>query len=85
MNPQTNKENTKVRVLAVYRILSSSRAVISSSEIMLELKSRYGITADRKTISSDVAAINRFMPVRSVSGKHGGYALWDVLGECDDE
>lgn len=85
MKPQTNKENTKVRVLAVYRILSNSRAVISSSEIMLELKSRYGITADRKTIFSDVAAINRFMPVRTVVGRHGGFAPWDVLGECDDE
>ena len=82
---QTNKENTKVRVLAVYRILSNSRAVISSSEIMLELKSRYGITADRKTIFSDVAAINRFMPVRTVAGRYGGFAPWDVLGECDDE
>ena len=85
MKPQTNKENTKVRVLAVYQILSNSRAVISSSKIMSELKSRYGITADRKTICSDVAAINRFMPIRTVPGKYGGYVPWDVLGECDDE
>ena len=82
---QTNKENTKVRLLAVYRILLESRAVITSGEIIRELKSHYGITADKKTIYSDVAAINRFMPVRTVAGRHGGFAPWDVLGECDDE
>jgi predicted DNA-binding transcriptional regulator YafY len=81
---QTNKENTKVRVLAVYRILSSSKVLVKSDDILRELKSHYGITADKKTIYSDVAAINRIMPVRSIAGKNGGYALWDVLGECDD-
>ena len=82
---QTNKENTKVRVLAVYRILLESRALITCGEIIRELRAHYGITADRKTIYDDVAAINRITPVRSVYGKFGGYALWDVLGECDDE
>ena len=81
---QTNKENTKVRVLAVYRILSNSRAVITCGEIIQELNLHYGITADKKTIYSDVAAINRITPVRSVYGKFGGYALCDVLGECEE-
>lgn len=78
----TNKETCKIRVVAVYRMILRGQKM-TTKEIIHELESHYGISVDRKTIISDIAAINRIIPVRS-SGGRGGYCLWDVAKEAQD-
>jgi hypothetical protein len=80
---QTNKESGKIRVITIYRELLKKKKVTASQIIGL-LERRYGVTYDRKTIYSDIAAINRVVPIRTTYGKNGGYILWDVLGEAED-
>ena len=72
------KDDMKIRLLAIERILKVGQ-VITSSEILKELEGRFGITADRKTIYDDIRAISRIVPVECVSGKGGGYRLQNVL------
>ena len=83
MPRQTGREDGKVRVIAIYRMLLRGN-LMSSWQILDELQAHYGITADRKTIFSDIRAIDRIMPIKVVPGKRGGYCLWDVLGEAED-
>lgn len=83
MARQTNKENCKVRVIAIYRMLIRGKQ-ITAGQIIEELHSHYGITAERKTIYSDIAAIDRIMPIKITTGRGGGYRRWDVIGEADD-
>lgn len=76
------KDDMKIRILAIERILKVGQ-VITSSEIIKELEGRFGITADRKTIYDDIRAISRIVPVECVSGKGGGYKLLNVLVESE--
>ena len=76
------KDDMKIRLLAIERILKVGQ-VITSSEILKELEDRFGITADRKTIYDDIRAISRIVPVECVSGKGGGYKLLNVLVETE--
>lgn len=47
-------------------------------QIQRELRDRYDIEADRKTIYSDLAVIDRFVPIRMVgSGRTARYERWD--------
>ena len=73
---------SKMRVLIVARILERGEPV-TSRQILDELSAKWDITADRKTICSDIAAINRIMPVLSTTGYGGGYRLWDVFAEAE--
>lgn len=82
MARQTGRENEKVRVIAVYQMLLRGEK-ITTAQILAELKSRFGITADRKTIYSDVAAIDRIVPIKVIPGRRGGYRRWDVVVECE--
>ena len=75
--------DTKIRVIAVYRIIARGKPT-TAKEIACELEDKFGITCDRKTIYSDIAAIDRFIPVKVVPGRNGGYSLWDVLGGVED-
>lgn len=83
MHRQANRENAKVRVIAVYRMLLRGK-LMTSTQILSELQAHYGITADRKTIYDDVAAIDRIRPIKVIPGKRGGFILWDVMGEAKD-
>lgn len=76
-------EDTKIRLLAVNRILSRGKRV-TSAQILRELDLRYGIQADRKTIYSDIYAIDRFTPIDAACGRGGGYQIVDVLGRCEN-
>lgn len=76
------RENEKVRVIAIYRMLLRGEK-ITTRQILEELQSHYGIAADRKTIYDDIAAIDRIMPIKVRSGRGGGYRRWDVVGECE--
>lgn len=84
MARQTGKENTKIRIIAIYRMLLQAPGIITTKAIQRKLRAVYGIWAERKTIYSDMAAINRIIPVKAIPGKNVGYCLWDVLGECED-
>ena len=76
-------DSIKIRILAVERILLRGERV-TTSQIMRELDLKYDIQVDRKTIYSDIYAINRFIPIQSDPGKYGGHKMVDVLGRCDD-
>lgn len=84
MPRQSNRENGKIRVIAIYRMLLEEEK-ITSRQIIQRLESRYGFTADRKTIYSDIAAIDRIIPIKVITGKNGGYILRDVIGESKEE
>lgn len=84
MARQTNKESGKIRVITIYRELLNKKKVTTRQIISL-LERRYGVTYDRKTIYDDIAAINRVVPIRTIHGKNGGYILWNVLGEAEDD
>lgn len=81
MRPRAHKEDTKIRVIAVYRILLRGQR-ITSTQILRELELHYGITCDRKTLYGDIAAIDRFVPIDAQAGPGGGYCIYDVLGRC---
>ena len=76
-------EDSKVRLLAVHYIMQGGKKM-SARQICLELERRYGICADRKTIYSDIAAINRFVPVDVSTGVNGGFEKVDVLKRCHE-
>ena len=76
-------ENSRMRIIAVYRILQRGGKV-TSAQIRRELETRYGITCQRQTICDDILAINRFIPVETTYGCYGGYQIVDVIGRCED-
>ena len=83
MPRQAGREDGKVRVIAIYRMLLRGK-LMNTAQILDELQTHYGITAERKTIYSDIRAVDRIVPIKVVPGKRGGYCLWDVLGEADN-
>ena len=78
-----DKTQTKIRVLAVAKMLKEGRR-ISAKEIVRRLDKEYDIYTDRKTIYSDIRAIDMFMPIDVVTGKNGGYKVYDVMEACKD-
>jgi predicted DNA-binding transcriptional regulator YafY len=79
----TNKETSKIRIIAIYRMVVGEKK-ITAGEIMRRLQSHYGITVDRKTIYSDMAAIDRFIPLEITKGIGGGYSKIDFWGREED-
>lgn len=77
-------DSTKIRLLAVERMILRGER-ITTQQIIRELDLKYDIQVGRKTIYSDIIAIDRFVPIESKSGHHGGYQMVDVLGRCEDE
>jgi hypothetical protein len=71
-NQSMGREFGKIRVIAVYRMILEND-VITARQIMKNLQERYGIVCDRKTIFSDIAAIDRFLPIDVQQGKYGGF------------
>ena len=79
-----SRENSKIRVLAIKMMLDGG-GVISTRTIMRRLELQYGMRTDRKTIMSDVRAIDRITPVEVIAGPKGGYRKLDVLGGGIDD
>ena len=77
------RDDSKIKTIAIYRMLDSGRKM-NAKEIMDELYGKYGIVASRKTIYSDVQAVNRFFPIESTSGANGGFRKYSVLQEIED-
>lgn len=74
-----SREQTKIRVLAIAKMLNEGRR-IKASEIQRRLDLQYDIQADRKTIYHDIYAIDRIMPIDVMPGKNGGYMKCNVFG-----
>lgn len=72
-----SKEQSKVRTIAVYRMLSEGNT-ISCATLRRRLYAQYGMVVDRKTIYDDVRAVNRIMPIEIVRGPNGGYRRMEV-------
>lgn len=70
------REDTKIRVLAVAKILAEGQWV-TAAEIKEKLDLRYDIQANRKAIYSDIYAIDRIFPVEVQVGRNGGYKKMD--------
>ena len=75
------RDDSKIRLIAVYRMMESGEK-LTSTEIINRLKSQFDIEVDRKTIYSDLMAIDRFIPLQVESGCNGGAHKYDVLGGC---
>ena len=69
-----SKEQSKIRVLAIERILKDGK-IHSTNDIQNILFAKYGIEVDRKTVYADIYAIDRFMPVCHVMGRNGGFVM----------
>ena len=75
------RDNSKIRLIAIYRMMESGEK-LTSTQIISRLKSQLDIEVDRKTIYSDLMAIDRFIPLQVESGYNGGAQKYDVLGGC---
>lgn len=73
----------KIRVLAIYNMILRSDK-ITARQIQRNLELRHDIRCDRKTIYSDICAIDRIQPIEVLAGRYGGYRKLDVLGRCED-
>ncbi len=71
------KDNQKPRILYIMDYLeknSHEKNPVKASELISMLNSRHNITCDRKTIYSDIEALQEFgLDIVSVPGKNGGY------------
>lgn len=52
-----------VRTLAVYEMLLSAAEPLPMKTIINNLERDYNIKVDKKTVYSDIAAINKFFPI----------------------
>lgn len=75
------KDDMKIRLLAVENMIRRGNK-ITMKQILSELDSKYDIQADRKTIYTDIYAIDRFIPIESTCGRNGGYQMINVLDRC---
>lgn len=71
------KEDAKIRLLAVYRMIESGQN-LTTGKILRRLDAQYGIAADRKTIYDDLRAIDRFIPLDIRRGAGGGVQKYDI-------
>ena len=75
------RDDSKIRLIAVYRMMESGEKW-TSTQIISKLKNQFDIEVDRKTIYSDLVAIDRFIPLRVEGGRNGGAQKYSVLGGC---
>lgn len=75
------RDDSKIRLIAVYRMVESGEK-LTSTQIISQLKNQFDIEVDRKTIYSDLMAIDRFIPLQVKGGCNGGAQKYDVLGGC---
>lgn len=78
-----SREECKIRVLAIERIINRGGKV-TARQIQKELKEKYDMHVCPKTILMDINAIDRFIPIESTVGQHGGYQRINVLGRGED-
>ena len=62
--------DTKVRILALERILTGAKKPLKCDEIIEKLNKQYHISANRKTIYDDIAVLTCFEKIKH--WRHGG-------------
>lgn len=77
-----SREDAKIRVLAVYRLLDTGRK-FTAAEIKNYLFNRYDIDCDIKTVYSDICAVDKFIPIESLKGWNGGFRKIDFTKRED--
>ena len=73
-----SREQSKTRVLIIAKMLYEGR-VLNAKEIQRRLLMQYDMKANRKTIYSDIYAIDKVMPIEVVNGVQGGFRKWEVV------
>ncbi len=72
-------ENQKLKIFYIRDYLeknSHENHLVRASEIVEMLEKRYGISCDRKTVYSDIAALQEYgVDIVAVPGKNGGYYI----------
>ena len=72
-------DNQKLKIIYILEYLeqnSHQDHPVRASTLIEMLENRYGITCERKTIYSDIAALQQFgVDIVSVPGKNGGYYI----------
>ncbi len=72
-------DNQKLKIFYILDYLqknSHERHPVRASELITMLNSQHNITCDRKTVYSDIAALQEYgYDIVSISGKNGGYYL----------
>ena len=79
-NKGASKENSKIRVLAIERMLEEGHR-ITAQEIQQRLELQYDMQVTRKTIYDDIYAIDRFIPLDVHNGYGGGFKKRELLEE----
>ena len=74
------RDNSKIRLLAVERMLRTDR-YINATEIAERLEKRHDILVDRKTIYADLHEIDRIIPLEIKQGRNGGARIMDFNWE----
>lgn len=74
------RDDSKIRILAVERMLRTDR-YINATEIAERLEKRYDIRVNKKTIYSDLYAIDRIIPLEFKQGRGGGVRVLDFNWE----
>lgn len=64
----------KIRLLAIERMLRKDQ-FINTTQIRASLDLNYDIQVERKTLYSDLMAIDKFIPLEVKSGNNGGYKI----------
>ena len=77
------REMGKTRIALFVRILSSG-IKFNCRELQDIVKNRLVYTVDRKTVSRDMDAISRVIPIEVTRGRYGGYQMIDVRRRCRD-
>lgn len=71
-------DTTKIRILAIERMFQSGKP-LNAPQILRRLEMEYDITADRKTIYSDICDLTRFLPIDKLgAGRYTRYQLIDM-------
>ena len=71
-------ETSKERLLAVERMFQTGN-VLTADKIKRELEARHNISVERKTIYSDIKALDKFMPIVMI--RKGEYQLKSAFEE----
>lgn len=75
-------DSTKIRILAIERMFQRGKP-LNVPQILRKLELEYDITADRKTIYSDICDLTRFLPIDKLGG--GRYTRFQLIDMEEQE
>lgn len=75
--------NSLEKILAVERIIQASPNGITVKQIIEKLEKTYGITAERKSLYSNIAELTKFMPINTKKVNHTSIYYLEVNDDTD--